>query len=162
MNVMKAMEQTVKLAYDRGMGGGPVTPNLSGYPKTESTLGYPHIAGMLIRMQEGNFSYGKLCRWLGWAQAAVVASGCATLEDMKVINLSNKTDAQKAPTPPTPSVHLDMAEQRKDVLDYQVANCPTCNTRLQEGFGLAGGGYGPYGYCEECNRVVWKCQLPEE
>ena len=72
------MEQTVKLGFDRGM-------------KTGGSLGYDHIAGMLIRIQEANppFSYGKLCRWLGWAQAAVVASGCASLEDMKAINQLN-------------------------------------------------------------------------
>jgi hypothetical protein len=32
------------------------------------------------------FSDAKLGRWLGWAQCAVVASGVATLTDMKEIN----------------------------------------------------------------------------
>lgn len=36
--------------------------------------------------QDPSMSYGKLCRWLGWMQAAVVASGVAVLEDMKDIN----------------------------------------------------------------------------
>src|SRR5271170_4292428 len=79
MNAMKAMEQTVKFAFDRGM-------------KTGGCLGYDHIAGMVIKMQSGNFSYGKQCRWLGWMQAAVVAAGCADLEDMKAINKLNSAD----------------------------------------------------------------------
>jgi hypothetical protein len=29
--------------------------------------------------------------------------------------------------------------------------CPTCGDRLHAGFGLAGGGYGPYAWCEGCN-----------
>lgn len=81
MNAMKAMEQTVKLAFDRKM---PVS--------TGRSLDYAHIAGMLIIMQESNFSYGKQCRWLGWAQAAVVASGVADLDDMKAINKLNSDD----------------------------------------------------------------------
>lgn len=37
--------------------------------------------------QGGGFSEGKLGRWLGWAQAAVVAINLATLDDMKAINI---------------------------------------------------------------------------
>jgi len=79
MNAIKAMERTVKLAFDRKMEG-------------KGSLNYAHIAGMLIHMQTEEFSYGKQCRWLGWAQAAVVASGCATLDDMKEINRANSKD----------------------------------------------------------------------
>ena len=75
MNVLAAMEDTVRLGFTVGK-----------MPDT-GDLGYPHIAGMLIKMKETEMSYGKLCRWLGWAQAAVVASGGATLDDMKRINM---------------------------------------------------------------------------
>lgn len=75
MNVLAAMEDTVRL----GFAGGKMPD--------AGDLSYPHIAGMLIRMKETEMSYGKLCRWLGWAQAAVVASGGATLDDMKRVNM---------------------------------------------------------------------------
>lgn len=55
------------------------------------------------------------------------------------------------------SVHIDSSEVRPGILDHQVENCPTCNSSLYESFGLAGGGFGPYGYCEKCECVVWKC-----
>jgi len=80
MNVIKAMEETVRLAADNGMPAVIEVDELS----------FLHLCSMLERMQEGNFSYGKQCRWLGWAQCAVVAAGCATLEDMKQINMRNK------------------------------------------------------------------------
>lgn len=56
-------------------------------------------------------------------------------------------------------VHIDPIEQRSEILDRQVENCPTCSTTLESGFGLAGGGFGVYGYCPKCERVVWKCQV---
>lgn len=74
MDALKAMEMTVKMAFDKKM------------PSGETPLDYPHVAGMLIRMKEQPMSYGKQCRWLGWAQCAVVAAGCATLDEMKAIN----------------------------------------------------------------------------
>lgn len=59
------------------------------------------------------------------------------------------------------TLFIDLAEQRKDVLDHQVENCPTCNTHLETSFGLAGGGMGVYGYCDKCERVIWKCQVED-
>lgn len=39
--------------------------------------------------------------------------------------------------------------------------CPKClGTDLEMGFGLAGGGYGPYSYCPRCEIVVNKSQDP--
>jgi hypothetical protein len=38
--------------------------------------------------------------------------------------------------------------------------CPYPNFEL--GFGLAGGGFGPYLYCGECQQVVAKTLLPNE
>lgn len=60
-----------------------------------------------------------------------------------------------------PTVHIDSSEIRKDILDYQVEDCPTCGTKVEDGFGLAGGGFGVYGYCSKCKRVVWKCSVEE-
>jgi hypothetical protein len=61
-----------------------------------------------------------------------------------------------------PIVHIDPTEVREGILDHQVENCPTCNTELQQSFGLAGGGFGAYGYCEPCGKVVWKCTFDDE
>ena|ERR1700689_664359 len=38
--------------------------------------------------------------------------------------------------------------------------CPDCKTELEVGFGLAGGGYGPYSFCPDCGTVVSKTQDP--
>jgi hypothetical protein len=59
------------------------------------------------------------------------------------------------------SVHIDPIEQHKDVLDYQVDACPTCQSELESGFGLVGGGFGGYGFCPKCERVIWKCQVED-
>lgn len=34
--------------------------------------------------------------------------------------------------------------------------CPKCGSKLEMGFGLAGGGYGPYEYCtnDKCNHFT--------
>ena len=58
-------------------------------------LGRAHIVGMLDRIE--GFSPSKLGRWLGWAQAAVVAAGAATLEDMKRINMECSAAADSFP-----------------------------------------------------------------
>lgn len=34
--------------------------------------------------------------------------------------------------------------------------CPHCGGKTEVGFGLAGGGYGPYTYCERCQCVTSK------
>ena len=47
-------------------------------------------------------------------------------------------------------VHLASAER-----------CPKClSTDLEMGYGLAGGGMGPYSYCSKCGIVVNKSQDP--
>jgi hypothetical protein len=55
-------------------------------------------------------------------------------------------------------VHIDGVEQRPDILTEQVEACPTCSCELEQGYGMAGGGLGVYGYCPRCERVIWKCQ----
>jgi hypothetical protein len=39
-------------------------------------------------------------------------------------------------------------------------DCPHKNT--EDGFGLAGGGFGPYTYCTDCNYVISKFCLPDD
>lgn len=59
------------------------------------------------------------------------------------------------------SVHIDSNEVREDILTEQVEACPTCHGQLEIGFGLAGGGFGPYGYCDSCGKIIWKCVSEE-
>ena len=59
-------------------------------------------------------------------------------------------------------VHLSPSEVREGILDHQVEKCPTCDGPLEDGFGLAGGGFGPYGYCEACEKVVYKINLSDD
>ncbi len=83
MNMIAAFEDTLRLACANGMD------NMS---SDNSELDYPHLQDMFMQMRDdanpqgGQFSEGKQGRWLGWAQAAVVASNCGTLEEMKEIN----------------------------------------------------------------------------
>ena len=53
-------------------------------------------------------------------------------------------------------VHIARSEVDEGILDHQVQNCPTCETELDQSFGMAGGGFGAYGYCPICERVRWK------
>lgn len=63
--------------------------------KIDPSLGPQHVRDMLAIMEKGDnpqhpgekFSDAKMGRWLGWAQAAVVAMGAGTLEEMKEINV---------------------------------------------------------------------------
>ena len=35
-------------------------------------------------------------------------------------------------------------------------NCPACGTETEVGYGLAGGGFGPYTYCAKCETITSK------
>lgn len=38
-------------------------------------------------------------------------------------------------------------------------HAPECSKPDEEvGFGMAGGGYGAYGYCPECGAILWKSE----
>ena len=58
-------------------------------------------------------------------------------------------------------IHMAMSEKRPGIpeLGSEVAckkeNC-TGPDNLEHGFGLAGGGYGPYTYCQKCDKVTGK------
>lgn len=73
MDMLAAFDETISLAQARGM----VEPR--------EGLSLAHLRDMRTRIAP-SFSRSKLGRWLGWAQCAVVASGVATLEEMKEIN----------------------------------------------------------------------------
>lgn len=81
MNQIEAFNETVMLAIKMGM------PDQS---DVDDSLGYEHMFSMLKRIEANpeKFSEAKLGRWLGWAQAALVAANVGvTLEDVKQINL---------------------------------------------------------------------------
>lgn len=88
MDMRAAFEDTIRLAEDRGMQADGGELSLS------------HLRDMQARITPG-FSEGKIGRWLGWAQAAVVASGVASLEDMKALNMAH-ADAEPGARPTTP------------------------------------------------------------
>ena len=61
-----------------------------------------------------------------------------------------------------PFVHIDSSEKRADLPeDGDLSHCPKCGAMLEQGFGLAGGGVGPYKYCHQ-HGVVAKTVLPPE
>lgn len=77
MNQRAAFAETVALAENKEM------PYLIG-----TSLGLSQLKDMQRRITD-EFSEAKLGRWLGWAQAALVAANVGvTLEDVKQINVS--------------------------------------------------------------------------
>ena len=60
------------------------------------------------------------------------------------------------------AIHVDAIEVREDILDHQVELCPHDGAGLESGFGLGGGGFGPYGFCPQCNRIIWKISLGDD
>lgn len=38
------------------------------------------------------------------------------------------------------------------------ADCKSKTKEPQVGYGLAGGGFGAYGYCRECGAILWKTE----
>jgi hypothetical protein len=51
-----------------------------------------------------------------------------------------------------------MSGKPKQIIDP----CPKCGGETEMGFGLAGGGYGPYRWCPECAEVIEKWQEEPE
>lgn len=78
MRALEAAKQTMRVWETRGRKN-PHLPN---------ELSYAHCQDMLLTMSNSDFSYGKLCRWLGWMQAACVANGASDLDEMKLINMA--------------------------------------------------------------------------
>lgn len=59
------------------------------------------------------------------------------------------------------SIHIDSTNQREDIPNEQFQYCPKCGTECEQGFGLAGGGFGVYSYCSICETIVGKIQVEE-
>jgi uncharacterized protein (DUF849 family) len=76
MNQRKAFKDTVLMGIIRNM------------PK-DGDLGLHHMIDMDRRLDEHpEYSDAKIGRWLGWAQAALVAANVGvTLEDVKQVNM---------------------------------------------------------------------------
>lgn len=59
-------------------------------------------------------------------------------------------------------IHIDAAEKRSNLPEFnQIAPCPKCGGETEQGFGLAGGGYGVYSYCSKCEIVTSKSEVGE-
>lgn len=59
-------------------------------------------------------------------------------------------------------VHVDPIDKREGMPEVdQGGRCPHCGGPTVDGFGLAGGGFGVYTYCEACERVVSKTLMDE-
>lgn len=65
------------------------------------------------------------------------------------------TDAAKV------GVHLDFTEKRSDLPDHDpgVRCSDHPSAPPEDGFGMAGGGFGIYTYCPECGRVLTKSEV---
>jgi hypothetical protein len=58
--------------------------------------------------------------------------------------------------------HISFAEKRKGIPEFdRKAPCPTCGGKTEEGFGLAGGGYGVYTFCSPCDAITTKSLAPD-
>lgn len=78
MNQREAFDATVRLAVASAMPEGDAADGLS----------LAHLREMRQAIETGEFSEAKLGRWLGWAQAALVAADVGiTLDDVKAINM---------------------------------------------------------------------------
>jgi len=79
MNIRGAIEDTMSCAKTQARRRTSI-PELS----------FEHLVDMHEQIKaDDTMSDGKLNRWLGWMQAAIVSWGHSTLEDMKQINLKN-------------------------------------------------------------------------
>jgi hypothetical protein len=86
MNQREAFRETLEIARANG---------LDNCSSDYSELDYAHLQYMYAKIIEADaagepFSEPKIGRWLGWAQAAVVANGGGDLADMKEINMRHK------------------------------------------------------------------------
>lgn len=59
------------------------------------------------------------------------------------------------------SVHIDPSHKRDNLPEYSQDKCPKCGGPVETGFGLAGGGYGIYSFCNACGEIVSKSEVQE-
>lgn len=96
MNQIEAARETLKKIDEYmtwvGEGADASADEKMHIASLDSSLHPEHLSDMLAQMennanpQGGEFSEGKLNRWLGWMQAAGVALGALSLEDCKGIS----------------------------------------------------------------------------
>ena len=58
------------------------------------------------------------------------------------------------------SVHISRSKIYKDIPQEQFQFCPKCGKECEQGFGMAGGGFGVYSYCED-HGIVGKIEIKE-
>ncbi len=98
MNQLQGMRDTIALMesclQQIAEGGDQMGEEKMHIDRLDASLQPGHLRNMLRMMESGvnpqdtqsSFDDDKMGRWLGWAQAAVVAMGMATLDDMKRLN----------------------------------------------------------------------------
>lgn len=60
-------------------------------------------------------------------------------------------------------VHIAKSEVRKDMIGVDNnGRCARCHGELESGFGLAGGSFGVYLYCDKCGEVVQKTEIHDD
>lgn len=75
------------------------------------------------------------------------------------MNASEKAAANRAKRN---YVHISWAEKRKGLPEFdQTGKCPKCGGNTETGFGLAGGGFGVYTYCDPCGIITSKSVCDE-
>lgn len=61
-----------------------------------------------------------------------------------------------------PLIHIDPAAKREGLAEFSRDDaCQYCGGITEQGFGLAGGGYGAYAFCTNCNVVTSKSEVSE-
>lgn len=61
---------------------------------------------------------------------------------------------------PKITIHIDASEKRQEIPEYEQGKI-CCGEPAQDGFGLAGGGFGVYNYCDKCGKIVSKSLFQE-
>ena len=118
MQQMEALRRTVQRSAEYALGKSE--------QHLPESLRATHLVSMLERASPA-FSGEKLGRWLGWAQAALVAQGGATLEDMKEMN----AELQGDDTDPEIQKLIDLATQVvKGLADADINHGGLVNTDL--------------------------------
>ena len=60
-------------------------------------------------------------------------------------------------------VHITPNKKREGLPEFAQGDpCPKCGGQTEDGFGMAGGGFGVYTYCTSCGEVVTKSEFPDE
>ena len=73
--------------------------------------------------------------------------------------LQRQIDAAYARAIKLPKWLTGLERQGMTTHEQEPPKCPECGSeKIEAGFGLAGGGYGAYMYCEDCHAIFDKVQ----